>query len=483
MHEHLNEKNTPRQQSNRVAAIEHCPKPAMSWLRGEPFRICALIFLVSVVVRTVLALQMFASASGTPYLTGDANRYMESAVDLLARGWFTDRGVLSSYQGPGYTVFVALVVLLFGQSEEGVVGSQILLSAATACLVYAIARETSRNSNTHIPAAAAGLAAALNFGLVSFSVQIMSETLAVFLLVISVFFCLRLANRSNKCDLFLAALFLGLATLTRVAYYWYIVMLVLVLLVYRVTWRRVVAFICLYLVILAPWAIRNKIQFGEFMLARSSGHYLLFYFVPKVWGISGDELLLAYQRRTYAELSQAHNGVGSAVLDNYYANEYLEIAKSRLRQAGPWRVFRTWLRGMIQTVGAVYYSVYTHALGVEGLTIGNELVKTNIGNAILRVLAAAPGGVFRSLLLADLGLMLAQLASVLYVMVIDRSDWRRNIFLALSLAFFFTVGGIMSGSRPRVPLEPFFCLCVGFAIAHLARRFQYKTRGEALVST
>ena len=172
-------------------------------------RLCALLFLVSVAVRTVLALQMFASDAGTPYLTGDAKRYMESAVDLLARGWFTDRGVLSCYQGPGYTVFVALVVFLFGQSEESVVGSQILLSAATACLVYAIAREISRPSTTYIPAVAAGLAAALNFGLVSFSVQLMSETLAVFLLMLSVFFCLRFAKRSNNYDLFLSALCLG----------------------------------------------------------------------------------------------------------------------------------------------------------------------------------------------------------------------------------------------------------------------------------
>ena len=445
-------------------------------------QLCALIFLASVAVRAVLALQMFASDAGTPYLTGDANRYMESAVDLLARGWFTDRGVLNCYQGPGYTVFVALVVFLFGQSAESVVGSQILLSAATACLVYAIAREISRPSTTHIPAVAAGLAAALNFGLVSFSVQLMSETLAVFLLVLSVFFCLRFAKRSNNYDLFLSALFLGLATLTRVAYYWYVVPLALILLTYRVNWRRVVLFMCLYLVILTPWAIRNKIQFGELMLSRSTNHYLLFYFVPKVWGLSDDELGL-YQRRTYAELSQAHNGASHAVLDNYYSNEYMEMAKSQLQQAGLWRVFRTWLRGMITTASAVYYSTYTHALGIEALYVGNEREKTNVVSAILRVVVAAPNGIFRGLLLVDLGLVLVQLTAVFYAVAIDRSDWRRNIFLALSLGFFFTIGGIMAGSRPRVSLEPFFCLCVGFSIAHIVSRCQSKARLESVAST
>ena len=449
---------------------------------SKPCRLCAVLFLVSVAVRTVLAFQMFAADAGTPYLTGDATRYMESAVDLLARGWFTDRGVLSCYQGPGYTVFVALVVFLFGQSEESVVGIQILLSAMTACLVYGVAREISRPSNTHIPAVAAGLAAALNVGLVSFSVQLMSETLAVFLLMLAVFFCLRFAKRSNNYDLFLSALFLGLATLTRVAYYWYVVPLALIMLMYRVNWRRVVIFICLYVAILTPWAIRNTIQFGELMLSRSTNHYLLFYFVPKVWGLSDDEFRL-YQRQTYAELSQAHNGASHAVLDNYYSNEYMEIAKSHLRQAGLWRVLQTWLRGMITTASAMYYSTYTHAVGIEALYVGNEREKTHVVNAILRVVVAAPNGLVRGLLLADLGLVLVQLAAVFYAVAIDRSDWRRNIFLALSLAFFFTVGGIMAGSRPRVSLEPFFCLCVGFSIAHIVSRFQSKVRLEPLVST
>jgi 4-amino-4-deoxy-L-arabinose transferase-like glycosyltransferase len=263
------------QRSNKaVDAAEHLPKPDAAWLRGGQFQIQGLIFLVGVAVRGVLMLRMFASGF-SPLHEGDPTRYMKSAVDLLARGSFTDYGVLSCYQGPGYTVFVALIIFLSNQFEKGVVGSQILLSAATACLVYAIAWEISPTSNTQIPARASGLAAALNFGLVSFSVLIMSETLAVFLLVLSVLFCLRSAKRSSNRDLFLSALFLALATLTRVVYYWYVVPLALVLLVYQVTWRRVLIFICVYLAILTPWAIRNKIQFGELMLSRSANHYFL----------------------------------------------------------------------------------------------------------------------------------------------------------------------------------------------------------------
>ena len=138
---------------------------------------------------------------------------------------------------------------------------------------------------------------------------------------------------------------------------------------------------------------------------------------------------------------------------------------------------------MITTASAVYYSTYTHAVGIEALYVGNEREKTHVVNAILRVVVAAPNGLVRGLLLADLGLVLVQLAAVFYAVAIDRSDWRRNIFLALSLAFFFTVGGIMAGSRPRVSLEPFFCLCVGFSIAHIVSRFQSKVRLEPLVST
>jgi hypothetical protein len=195
----------------------------------------------------------------------------------------------------------------------------------------------------------------------------------------------------------------------------------------------------------------------------------LFFFVPKVWGLTGDQTLV-YQAQTYAELSRARGGASQHVLDNYYSSDYSDLAKQRLWQAGPWRVFRTWLTGTIRNVGVVYYSAYTHALGISPLYIGNELEKTNVVNAILRAIAAAPG-IFRGLLIVEFGLMALQLGSVFYLIAIDRSDWRRNVFLMLSLAYLAAVGGLMSEGRARVPLEPFFSLCVGFAIANVIQRF------------
>jgi hypothetical protein len=85
---------------------------------------------------------------------------------------------------------------------------------------------------------------------------------------------------------------------------------------------------------------------------------------------------------------------------------------------------------------------------------------------------AAPNALFRTMLLAELGLGAAQLAAVIYVLAVDRRPWRRNAFLALSLAYFLAVGGIMGAVRMRVPLEPFFCLAVGFAIAHIVSRLR-----------
>jgi 4-amino-4-deoxy-L-arabinose transferase-like glycosyltransferase len=442
-------------------------------------QILALIFLMALAVRSLFMLWVFTAESGNPYPTGDATRYVVSAIDMLANGRFSDRGVLSSYQVPGYTAFVAAVFFLFGQSEKAVAAGQVLMSAAIACLVYGIARMIAPAGNVRLTAAAAGLAAALNVGLVTFSPLMMSETLAVFLLVLSVFFGLRSTRTSGSGDLFWSALFLGLATLTRVAYTWYVVPFVLVLLIHRVTWRRVVLFICVYMLVLAPWMVRNRIEFGEFMLSPGLNHHLLFYFVPKARGYNLDESR-AYQLETYAALVRAHDGAPNAVLDNYHYRDYLRLAKERLRQAGPLRVVKTWLLGVLRLSGAVYYSEYTHALGVKAMYIGNEFYKTNVVNAIFRAVAAAPNALFRSLLIVELGLVVVQLAALLYILAIDRAHWRRNVFLALSVAYLLAVGGVMGAVRMRVPLEPFFCLGVGFAIGHVVARLRSVGAAPAL---
>jgi 4-amino-4-deoxy-L-arabinose transferase-like glycosyltransferase len=448
-------------------------------LRGREFRTLALIFLLSAGVRCALMIGIFSAESGTPYLTGDAYRYAESAVALVDRAEFTDRGELSCYQGPGYTAFAALFVILFSSFDESIVAAQVILSGLSACLVYSIAvglfsgtpSEAGRSGKA---ALVSGIAAALNFGLVSFSTLVMSETLAIFLLLLSVFFGLRSARTPGNRDLVLSALFLGFATLTRVAYNWYVLPFALVLLVYRVSWRRVLIFVCGYLLVLAPWAIRNRIQFGEVMLSRSANHYLLFYFVPRVLGMTAAETG-DYQVRTYADLSGSHNGANEAVLDNYYSEEYLAIARRHLSQAGPWAVFSTWLKGTMRTAGAVYYSVYTFGLGIETVYVGDELRRTNIVNAVRRAVEAAPSRVLQMLLITELGLMLLQLVSAVYVVVLDRSNWRRNVFLLLSIGYLFAVGGIMGDSRSRVSVEPFLCLCMGFAAAHF---LQYLARNK-----
>ena len=78
-----------------------------------------------------------------------------------------------------------------------------------------------------------------------------------------------------------AAACLALATYTRVAYCWYIVPFIVILLFHRVRFRALAIVLSVYFAALLPWAVRNASSFGEIMLSRSANHYLLFYFVPK----------------------------------------------------------------------------------------------------------------------------------------------------------------------------------------------------------
>ena len=313
----------------------------------------------------------------------------------------------------------------------------------------------------------AGGAAALNFGLATFSVWLMSETVALFLLTLGVLFGLRSAKCPRLAGLALSAFLMALATYTRVAYCWYVVPFALVLLLYRVPWRGVGLFVAVYFLSLLPWAVRNTVHFGEFMLSRSANHHLLFYFIPAVQNMTMDETL-EFQGETSRTFSEAHGGASHAECDNTYADEYVAIAMDYLRQAGAARVLWVWLKRVVRTAGAVQYANYTRAFGIPATPIGHQLEKKNVVQAVIASVKEAPSFLIGSFLFAELAMMLLQVLSGLLILL-DRGAWRRSAFLALTLAYLLAVGGIQSGSRPRVALDPWLCICLGFAIAMILR--------------
>jgi hypothetical protein len=70
------------------------------------------------------------------------------------------------------------------------------------------------------------------------------------------------------------------------------------------------------------------------------------------------------------------------------------------------------------------------------------------------------------LLIIELFFTPFQLLTVVFVLS-DVRNWKRNSILILAIGYFLALGGIMTGSRARIALEPWFCISVGLVLARL----------------
>ena len=229
------------------------------------------------------AMRLGYASLGVEVPAQDTPDYDEIAANLLAGEGFVARDNwfgydMRSWRAPLYPGFLAAVYGLFGFSHVPVKIAQSLLGAATAVLVYAIARAVRPQA-----ALVAGAAASLHLPLVAGASEVMTETLFTFLLVLALYLSIstRPTPRDGGPRLMTVGVAIGLAALTRpVALLLWPVELLHSQLAGRGRWRR-----CLWISLgvaatVAPWTARNFgvhsafvpiSTHGGFVFARSNG--------------------------------------------------------------------------------------------------------------------------------------------------------------------------------------------------------------------
>ena len=229
------------------------------------------------------AMRLGYASLGVEVPSQDTADYDEIAANLLAGEGFVARENwfgfdMRSWRAPLYPGFLAAVYGLFGSSHVPVKIAQSLLGAATAVLVYAIARAIRPQA-----ALVAGVAASLYLPLVASASEVMTETLFTFLLVLALY--LSISTRPTEEDggprLMTVGVAIGLAALTRpVALLLWPMEMLHSQLAGTGRWRR-----CLWISLgvvatVAPWTARNFqvhsafvpiSTHGGFVFARSNG--------------------------------------------------------------------------------------------------------------------------------------------------------------------------------------------------------------------
>lgn len=245
------------------------------------------IFLAALAVRAAYVLaQYHFNLFGGAFVGADSTFYLETARNILSGNGFADGSAPTAYVTPGFPIFLAGLLAVFGENLLWTSLFQCLLSAAV-CVFIAQTAALLFGKRAGI---CAGLMAAFYYELVLWtSGQILTEPLYTFLIAASVFALVSAtvaaaaaadgAKKTVTWRFALAGLLFGLAALVRPVAFPAVLGLGFLLILSGFLeqgkkLRQGLIFTAAFLFALQPWALRNYLVFDHYLLTSYQGGHV-----------------------------------------------------------------------------------------------------------------------------------------------------------------------------------------------------------------
>lgn len=222
--------------------------------------------IVIFIFALILRLTIVAGSTEIPSL--DAAGYDARANSILKDKIFGEVERPTAFKEPFYSFFLAGIYYVFGHNFLIVRTIQAILSAFTCVFLFLLARELFNESIGRL----SGLIASLNPSFIKASEHLLTETLFTFILIVVVFYFLKVLKSPNSKSSFILGFLLGIGSLTRSVLAPFTILLCITLFFFlrkRLSLKIImgnilVIFIC-FLTPIIPWTIRNWTVFHEFV--------------------------------------------------------------------------------------------------------------------------------------------------------------------------------------------------------------------------
>lgn len=447
---------------------------ARNWIVERLGREAAVVWLVSILagLGSAIALYFYAHAVGLEIatLTGDAKGYLVLAEHLREFHVFSFSSVPpfapESFRSPGYPLFLAVLLALFGNT--GALFVQVVLVSAAPVLLYLLFRPY------HERAAFWG---AVVFALepvhLFYGAQFLSDMPFVCLFLLSLVLMERAWMRNSAAVSVTSGAIIGAAVLVRPIAIFLPVMYALYLLAVGKcswpAWLRAFALGSAALVVISPWMLRNYALFGSWNVSSVGNANLMIYNAPE------------YLKYHSSEHGQKVLAAFQAEQQSLPREDALSLARSDVFTS----TFREIIRGQEMSYG-IFHLVKTVPFFItDGLRDGIRLLKVEIGTmpnfstAILKgdlgLLGryVAGGGLGTYLFIFGVGFWSAVALLWLWSLA-QLGRWRnwRALFLVGALVVYFAVlTGPVSNARYRLPVEGMLLVA---AVAAILPRKSYE---------
>ena len=440
----------------------------------------ALSFRMMLVIWAAAAVVRLANIAAMPLepellLADDAWLYWANASSLLDYGMFADTA--SAGRMPGYFLFLAGLMGVFGPSLFAVLAVQALLDSVTCVVVGMIGARLSVSIGL-----VAGLLAAIWPNLVITSTLVLTDSFFMLPFTAMLYASVRFLETGLVRWAAWTGLFLGAAVLVRaVAQYLPLAVVLLVVavpLLRERNWRRGffagLAFTVAVALPLAPWLHRNISQHDAMTLTSQGGAHLLYWVIPRVLsrtqGIQQGQAVKELREEFQAEMES--RGLDTESMNIFARDRAMkDFSLARLSELSPQDILGSWGSGM--TVNLMSPAIgadprmralpHPSFMGTSHLDLLSRIT-LYMQEASPVYLAAVAIGV--------VGAVLASLLQIYGFVLLSRvSGWMAFLGIA-GMLYFLLISGPITAPKYRLPFEPVLIILQAMALVALWPRLR-----------
>jgi len=422
------------------------------------------VLFVILLLGFVLRLSLLAVAMDHPERTyfPDSDEYISKGVAFLETGRYPADDALRT---PLYPLLIALAYAVGGQAPVAVVAVQVLLSALTVWMTYALGMRL-------LPRPAALIGAflmAISLESITQSFFILTETFFAFLFLAMMLTLVRAIQEDRLGWLAASGALLGLAVLCRPVGLYFAILPAVSFLFEKRRWlerlARVGIWLGLFLAVLFPWLLRNISVLGVPTISTAGSHTLLYYDAASLEAdLRGtDETTVREEMFLRVDRELAARGLEDTPINRDRLQG--EMAREIIL-AHPFRYAYLHLKA---DTNSLLPSV-NNLTEILGLTAGGRGTLSVLNQEGLAAAIRNYFGedtwliwVFSPLILL---LALTYLADVLgLVDLVRRREWLTLAVLVLPVLYLLGLVGATATPRFRVPVMPSLCLLAGPGVA------------------
>lgn len=425
----------------------------------------------------------------------DALSYDTLAVNLEKYHIFSlDGQAPTTDRDPGFPLFLAAIYLIFGHSYVAVYAIQTILFGLTSVLIFWLAKKIINDKL----AFCAAMLTSLFYAFGQFSIMLLTEILATFVLVLIVFYSLRAAETLKYRYFAVAGFVAGYLALIKSITLFLIVFLIVAFLIINARklngdiFKKLLLMTLCWAFIIAPWMARNKIflhedvsggkmainlwaqarklyftgpELAQYSLAYTLGVPLAQYFFPSYqhrwwehWtsgtmGSGVGRFPPAIMEMLKKEDIQVFSPAANKFLGSQYGGYYMDAYNEALRNNWPKAIY---FAGFEAVKLNVFLSPFSVDFGIDGMFSDTPLTAAKV--VIILVL--------RILWVLFFGL-------AVYGIIKSLRHWRNIIFLFVPILYFNGIY-IFFDAIPRyaLPIYPYYFIFFVIGSVAVIRRLK-----------